>query len=155
MVTDSHSILARWRNNFSQLLNIHGVNDVRYTETHTTELLVSEPSVFEFELGTEKLKRRKSPDIDQIPAQLNTAGCRTICSVTHKLINSLWNNEDLPEEWKESITLPIYKQGDKRDCSNYRGISLLPTTYKILFSILLSRLTPYTEEITGDHQCGF
>jgi len=50
---------------------------------------------------------------------------------------------------------PIYKKGDKRDCSNYRGISVLLTTYKILSSILPSRLTPYAEEIIGDHQCGF
>jgi len=61
----------------------------------------------------------------------------------------------LPEEWKELIITPVYKKGDKTDCSNYRGISLLSTTYKILSSILLSKLTPYAEEITGDHQCGF
>ena len=61
----------------------------------------------------------------------------------------------MPKEWKESIIVPIYKKGDKTDCSNYRGISILPTTYKILPNILLSRLTPYVEEITGDHQCGF
>ena len=53
------------------------------------------------------------------------------------------------------IVVPTYKKGDKTDCSNYRGISLLPTTYKILSNILLSRLTPYAEEIIGDHQCGF
>jgi hypothetical protein len=41
------------------------------------------------------------------------------------------------------------------DCNNYRGISLLPTTYKILSNILLSRLIPYAEEIMGDHQGGF
>jgi len=62
---------------------------------------------------------------------------------------------ELPEEWKESIVVPIYKKGDKRECSNYRGISLLPATYKILSNILLSRLTRYAEEIIGDHQCGF
>ena len=61
----------------------------------------------------------------------------------------------MPEEWKELITVPIYKKGDKTDCSNCRGISLLPTMYKILSNILLSRLTPYAEEITGDHQRGF
>jgi len=61
----------------------------------------------------------------------------------------------LPEEWKESIIVPIHKKGDKRDCNNYRDISLLTTTYKILSSILLSRLIPYAEETTGDHQCGF
>jgi hypothetical protein len=51
--------------------------------------------------------------------------------------------------------VPISKKGDKTNCSNYRGISLLATTYKSLSNILLSRLTPYTEEIIGDHQCGF
>ena len=59
------------------------------------------------------------------------------------------------EEWKESIIVPIYKKGDKIDFNNYRGISLLPTTYKILSNILLSRLIPYAEEVIGDHQCGF
>ena len=44
---------------------------------------------------------------------------------------------------------------DKTDCNNYRGISLVPTTYKILSNILLSRLTPYAEEVIGDHECGF
>jgi hypothetical protein len=48
-----------------------------------------------------------------------------------------------------------YPKGDKTDCNNYRGISLLPTTYKILSNILLSRLIPYAEKITGDHQGGF
>jgi len=67
----------------------------------------------------------------------------------------IWNKEELPEEWKESIIVPIYKRGDKTDCRKYRSISLLPTTYNILSNILLSRLTPYIQEIIGDHQCGF
>jgi hypothetical protein len=49
--------------------------------------------------------------------------------------------------------MPISEKGDKIDC-NYRGISLLSTTYKIVSNILLSSLTPYIEEIIGDHQCG-
>jgi len=57
LVADSHSILARWRNCFSQLLNVHGVNDVRQIKIHITEPLVPEPSAFEVELAIEKLKR--------------------------------------------------------------------------------------------------
>jgi hypothetical protein len=76
-------------------------------------------------------------------------------SEIHKRIISIWNKEELPEEWKESVILPVYKKDDKTDCSNYRGISLLSTTYKILSNILLSRLTTCAEEIIGDHQCGF
>jgi hypothetical protein len=68
-------------------------------------------------------------------------------SEIHELNNSITNKEELPEKWKESITVPIYKKGGKTDCSNCRGKSLLPTMYKILSNILLSRLTPYAEEI--------
>ena len=56
----------------------------------------------------------------------------------------------------EGIDHNTYSQeGDKTDCNNYRGISLLPNTFKILSNILLSRLMPYAKEIIGDHQCGF
>ena len=49
LVTDYHDILTRWRKHFSQLLNVHGINDVRQTEIHTTEPLESEPNAFEVE----------------------------------------------------------------------------------------------------------
>jgi hypothetical protein len=61
----------------------------------------------------------------------------------------------MPDQWKESIIVPIHKTGDKTDINNYSGKSLLSTSYKILSNILLSRLSPYIGEIIGDHQCGF
>jgi len=155
LVADSHRILARWGEHFSQLLNVYGVTDVRQTEIHTTEPLVPDPSAFEVEMAIEMLKSHKSLDIDQIPIEFIQAGGRTICYEIHKLIISIWNKEELPEEWKESFSVPIYKMGVRTGCVNYRGISLLLTTYKILPNILLSSLTPYAEEIIGDRQCGF
>jgi hypothetical protein len=64
LIADSHSILVRWRNHFSQLLNVGGVNDVRQTEIHTAEPLVPEFSASEVEMATENLKSCKSPGID-------------------------------------------------------------------------------------------
>jgi hypothetical protein len=63
----------------------------------------------------------------------------------------------LSDQWEESVTVPMYKEGDKTDCSYYWGISLLSTAYRKLFDILLSRLTlySYVDEIIRDHQCGF
>jgi len=110
---------------------------------------VPEPSALEVELAIEKLKSHKSPGIDQIPEELIKAGGRTIRGAIHKLIIAIWNKEELPEEGKESVIVSVHKKGDKIKCNNYRGISLFPTTYKILSNILLSRLIPYAEEIMG------
>ena len=93
LVADSHSIVARWRNYFSQLFNLHGVKDVQQAEIHTANPLVPEPSASEIELAIDKLKSHKSPGIDQIPAELIKVGDRTICLEIHKLITSIWKKE--------------------------------------------------------------
>jgi hypothetical protein len=62
---------------------------------------------------------------------------------------------ELLKEWNGSIILPICKEGGKIDSINCRGIYHLPNTYAILSKILLSSLTPFAEEIIGDHQGGF
>jgi hypothetical protein len=72
--------------------------DVRQAEIHTAEPLVLEPGASEVELAIEKLKSHKSPGIDQIPTELIKTGGRTIRCAIHKLIISIWNKEELPEE---------------------------------------------------------
>jgi len=116
LVTGFHSILASWKNHFSQFFNAHGVS----CEIHTAEPLVVELSAFKVVMAIEKLKRHKSPSIDRIPAELFEAGGRTFRSEIHKLINSIWTKDELPKVWKESFIVPIYKKGDETDCSNYR-----------------------------------
>jgi hypothetical protein len=86
----------------------------------------------EVEIAIAKLKKYKSPGNDQIPAELSEAGGEILLSAIHRLINSVWNKEELPDQWKESIIVPVHKKGDKTDCNNYRGISLLSISYKIL-----------------------
>jgi hypothetical protein len=93
LFTDSHRILARDRNHFSHLLNVHGVNDVRQTEIRTAEPLVPQPSTFEFELAIEKLRSHTLPDIDQIQAKLIKLGGSKFRYEIHKLIVSIWNKE--------------------------------------------------------------
>jgi hypothetical protein len=132
-----------------------GVRDVRQVDIHTVEPLVPGSGLDEVEIAIGKLIRYQSPGTDQSPAELIKAGGETLCSEIHRLICSIWSKEELPQQWKESITVPIHKKGDKTDCNNYRGISLLTTAYKILSNILLARLTPHANEVIGDHQCGF
>jgi hypothetical protein len=121
------------------VLNVHGVHDVRQKHIYAAEPLVTEHSLVEVEIAIGKLKSYKSPPVTQIQAELIKAGGETLHSEIHRLTYSIWNKKELPQQWKESIILPIYKKGDKTDYNNYQGISLLSTTYKILSNILLAR----------------
>jgi len=96
---------------------------------------VLDPRALEFDMAIEMVKTHKSPGTDQSTIELFIAESRTIRCEIQQLINSIWNKEELPEEWKESIIGPIYKKGDKTDRSNYRGISRLSTMHKILSNI--------------------
>jgi hypothetical protein len=107
------------------------------------------------EIAIAKLKKYKSPGSDPIPVELIEAGSETILPAVYIFINSVWKKEELPDRWKETIIVPIHKKSDKTDCNNYRGISLLSTSYKMLSNILLSRLSLYMDEIIRDHQFGF
>ena len=73
-------------------------------------------------------------------------GGRTFWFVVHKLIKYILNKEELHEQWKDLIVLPVYKKYYETECSNFCGMTLLPSAHKIVSDILLSRLTSYAEE---------
>jgi hypothetical protein len=84
------------------------------------------------------LKNYKLPVNDQI-----LAGGEKLQSEVHELVNSVWNKEGLPEQCMESYIVAVYKEVTKTDSRNYCGISLLSTSYKVSFSIILSEFNPY------------
>jgi hypothetical protein len=145
VLADPQSVLDRWKNFFNHVLNVHGVHDVRQMDLHTAEPLVPEPSLVEVEIAIGKLESYKSPSVDQIPAELIKAGVEILSSEIYELVCSIWNKEELPQQWKECSIVPVYKKVDKIDCNNYRGISLVSTAYKILPNSLLARLTIYVD----------
>jgi hypothetical protein len=102
LLADCHSILNRWKIYFSRLLNVHNVSDVRQIEVYEAEPIVPGASHLEVEIAVAKLKKYKSLRSDQIPAELIQAGGEMLLSAIHKLINSVWNKVELPDQWKES-----------------------------------------------------
>jgi hypothetical protein len=106
------------------VLNVHGVHNVRQKDICTAEPLVPEPSLVKVEIAIVKLKSYKFLCTDQILTELMKTEGETLCSEIHKLICSIWNKKELPQQWKESIITPIHEKGDKTDCNNCQGISL-------------------------------
>jgi hypothetical protein len=80
------------------VLDVHNVSDVRQIEVRTAEPLVPGLSHLEVGIVIAKLKKYKSPDSDQIPAELIQEGGEILLSEIHKLINSVWNKEELPDQ---------------------------------------------------------
>jgi hypothetical protein len=121
-----------------ELLN--NVSDVRQLEVHMAEPLVPGPSLLKVEIAIAKLKKYKSPG-SEIPAELIHVGGEILLSAIHKLINSVWNKENCLSVEGIYYCTNSEKKGDTTYCNNYRGISLLSTSYNILLN-LLSRLSP-------------
>jgi hypothetical protein len=91
MLADPQNVLNRWENFFNQLLNVHGVLDVRQMDIHKAELLVPKPSLVEEEIAIGKLESNKSPVTGNIPAELIKAGGDTSYYEMHRFICCIWN----------------------------------------------------------------
>ena len=70
----------------------------------------------------------------------------------HQLITNAWEVGSVPQAWKDTSIVTIYKKGDWTDYGNYRGISLLSIAGKIFARVLLNRLSTH---ITPETQRGF
>ena len=90
-----------------------------------------------------------------IHLQLFKMGPERLTVEMHQLIVKVWEQEKLPEEWKMGVVHPVYKKGDRLDCSNFQAITVLNAAYKILFQILFCRLAPLATNFVGSYQAGF
>jgi hypothetical protein len=149
------TFLTSRRTTFFQLLNARSVSEVRQIEIHTAGQLVPAPSPFEFEIAIAKLGRYKSTGSNKIPAEPIQGGGETLEFEIYKPFNYISSKEELPNTWKESIIVPIYKKCDKTDYSNYGGITDINFVQYFMQYILLSKLRTNIDKIVGDYQCGF
>jgi sorting nexin-29 len=121
-------------------------------DTHEEESL---PTTEEVEMAVQKLKKHKAPGMDNVPAELLKYGGNEIIIHLHTIIKEILLTEKMPTDWNLSIICPIHKTGDLMECSNYRGVSLLNTAYKMLCTILFTRIPPFAENIIENYQSGF
>ena len=162
LLANPEDVTKRWVEYFNELLNGNDTvtspdlpifhSQASGDAAHGTE---APPSYQEVTLAIRRLKNNKSPGSDGIPAEFLKAGGDVLAEHLHTVLQKIWTEEQLPPEWNISVICPILKKGDVKVCSNYRGISILNTSYKILSIILCERLKPYISNIIGPYQCGF
>src|SRR6218665_2457736 len=72
-----------------------------------------------------------------------------------KLCNKVWRLGRVPKERRNGIIIPLPKKGDIRECSNWRGVTLLPTPRKIMATVILNRMRDAIDEKLRQEQAGF
>ncbi|OMJ24705.1 RNA-directed DNA polymerase from mobile element jockey, partial [Smittium culicis] len=105
----------------------------------------------------------KSPGSDGIPSEVwklvqnEKEPTSPFAKVTSRIINGIWDSENMPKQMDPSVVVPIPKKGDMRDPNNYRGISLIPTLAKVISKIVARRLCAIDNkyEILAKEQAGF
>ncbi|CAG4982594.1 unnamed protein product [Colias eurytheme] len=155
LLSNPDDIKEEWQQYFKTLLNCPVAGSPITEVIENNDTFINEISPIEVRKAISKLKNNKAPGADGIPGELWKYGEDITTSKMYELITKIWKEEKQPDEWNLGVICPVHKKGSRRKCSNYRGIAILPTAYKVLSYIILGRLEPYTEKILGDYQCGF
>lgn len=109
----------------------------------------------EIDNAIKKLKNGKSPGHDKITAEMIKNMGTVGKLILHQIYNRVWKEEKVPTDWTIGVIVPIFKKGDKKDCKNYRGITLLSQVVKIYEQILENKLRTVTEANLSTSQSGF
>ena len=103
-----------------------------------------------------RLKWGKAPGIFGIHAELLKAGGNAALMSLHAVLCSAWNTGIIPTDWKRGLVVPLWKgKGDRQDCNNYRGVTLLSVPGKIFTRIILERVRHHPLEHQRPEQSGF
>ena len=160
MLTEKPAIVSRWREYFSDLLNCPATAReealASVDQYPVQEDMANPPTLEEILAAIKSIKSGKTPGLDGIPAEIYKYGGTALHAQLLKFYRSCWTAKELPQQFKDALTIAIYKKkGDRIDCGNYRGISLLSTAGIILANILLKRLQNIAEVILPQRQYGF
>ena len=161
LLKKNEEIAGRWAEHFSNLLNVRQNISLSVLEEIPQRRICTEldgmPTLDEVRKCMKNLKNGKSPGVDGLPAELFKYGGEALNLRLHELLCHVWQHEEVPTEWKESLIVTIYKnKGDRSICGNSRGISLLSAAGKIMAKILLNRIIPnISEDILPETQAGF
>ena len=114
------------------------------------------PTLAELKEAIERLPIAKAPGEDGIPPEIIKCGSSVLLEHLHGLLCQCWEEGAVPEDMRNANIITLYKnKGDRSDCNNYRGISLLSIVGKVFARVVLNKLQRLAERVYPESQCGF
>ena len=151
----------RWSEYFEQLLTVEqpavqldtsGISPLVANPPISADL----PSLAEVREAVACMKSGKAPGVCDIPSELLKAGGEPVAVALHSVVCAIWRSESVPTDWTKGLIVPIWKgKGDRQDCSNYRGVTLLSVPGKVFARLLLKRIRSHLLATQRPEQSGF
>ncbi|KAK3521491.1 hypothetical protein QTP70_007429 [Hemibagrus guttatus] len=154
LLASTGDIVGRWKEYFEDLLNPTDTPSVEEPEAEDSEVdsFITQAEVTEV---VQQLLGGKAPGVDEIrPEYLKSLDVVGLSWLT-RLCNIVWRSGTVPLDWATGVVITLFKKGDRRVCSNYRGITLLSLPGKVYSSVLERRVRPLVEPRIQEKQCGF
>ena len=155
-LTEEKEILSRWTEYCSELYNYESCGDNTVLDCSQPLEEDLQPILREeVEIAVASLKKGKSAGVDNISAELVQAGGKTMIDVLTEICNRIWRTGEWPTPWTQSLIVTLPKKGNLQLCQDYRTISLINHSSKVMLKVILNRLKPQAEEIIAEEQAGF
>ncbi|KAK3561638.1 hypothetical protein QTP86_011885 [Hemibagrus guttatus] len=154
LLVSTGDIVGQWKEYFEDLLNPTDTPSVEEPEAEDSEIdsFITQAEVTEV---VQQLLGGKAPGVDEIrPEYLKSLDVVGLSWLT-RLCNIAWRSGTVPLDWATGVVVPLFKKGDRRVCSNYRGITLLSLPGKVYSRVLERRVRPLVEPRIQEEQCGF
>ncbi|VDO96235.1 unnamed protein product [Schistosoma margrebowiei] len=102
-----------------------------------------------------QIENGKAARPDNIPAEALKSDIEVTTNMLHLLFKNIWEEEQVPMDWKEEHLIKIPKKEDQSKCENYGGITLLSVPGKVFNRVLLNRMKDSVDTQLRDQQTGF
>ncbi|KAK3510278.1 hypothetical protein QTP70_032702, partial [Hemibagrus guttatus] len=154
VLTSEESVQRRWKEYFEELMNEENEREKRVEGVNSVKQKVDKIRKDEVRKALKRMKSGKAVGPDDIPVEVWKCLGEAAVEFLTSLFNRVLESERMPEEWRRSVLVPIFKnKGDVQSCSNYRGIKLMSHTMKLWESVVEARLRKVVE--ICEQQYGF
>ena len=157
-ITIEDKQLQRWAEHFREVLNRPDPAEracISQPLGDKLDIDCSPPTQNEILKAIKSLKNNKAPGIDNITAEVLKTDIRFATDWLFDLFYKIWNAETIPEDWCRGLIVKLPKKGDRTQCTNWRGITLLSVPSKIVCKIIQMRLSDAINTILREEQAGF
>jgi len=111
--------------------------------------------VAEIKTTLKELRNRKATGVDNISPEVLKVDLDITANMLHPLFEKIWNEGEMPSDWRCGLLIKIPKKGDTAICDNWQGITLLSIPSRVFTRILLNRIKEHVNQRLRKQQAGF